>query len=101
MYQTAAEQFRSELRVGTGGVKFDGGESLEGMEGWRVATTATCMSQGLDAIELNTMFDDESLLPPALQVRMKSPTSHTKGPEVGPFRNGPKLSLCYLKSVKN
>ena len=67
VYQTAAEQFRSELRVGTGGVKFDGGESLEGLEGWRVGTTATCMSQGVDAMELNTMFDDESLLPPALQ----------------------------------
>jgi len=84
VYQTGAEQFRSEFRVGTGGVKFDGGESLEGVEGWRVATTATCMSQGMDAVELNTMFDDESLLPPALQVRRKSPTSPTKEPRNQP-----------------
>ena len=67
VYLSSAEQFRSELRVGSAGSKFVASESLEGLEGWRIGTSSTYMSQGPDALSLSTMFDDESLLPPALQ----------------------------------
>ena len=67
VYLSAAEQFRSELRVGSGGCKFVAPESLGGLEGWRIGTSSTYMAQGTDALSLSTMFDDENLLPPALQ----------------------------------
>ena len=66
-----AEQFRSELRVATAADKFVAAGAMEALEGWRIGTSSTCMSEGSDALALNTIFDDEFLLPLALQAKRR------------------------------
>ena len=77
VYHAGANQFRSELRVGTSTLKWksDGMDTV--MDGERVSTNVSCFSAGGEAFSISSMFDEDGLQPPHMQALIKGQVSHT------------------------
>jgi hypothetical protein len=71
VYQAGANQFRSELRVGTSNTKWQSQGMDTVMDGERVSTNISCFSAGGEAFSVSSMFDEDGLQPPHMQALMK------------------------------
>jgi len=72
-----ANQYRSELRVGTSASKWKSQGLDTVMDGKRVSTNVSCFSAGAEAFSISTMFDEDGLQPPHMQALVKGQVSHT------------------------
>jgi hypothetical protein len=71
VYHADANQFRSELRVGTSTSKWQSQGMETVVDGDRVSTNVSCFSEGGDAFSVSSMFDDDGLQPPHMQALIK------------------------------
>jgi len=75
VYHAGANQFRSELRVGTSNTKWQSQGMDTVMDGDRVSTNVSCFSAGGEAFSVSSMFDEDGLQPPHMQALMKGQVS--------------------------
>eukprot|EP00960_Hanusia_phi_P062950 765309-Hanusia_phi.AAC.5 len=65
--QTSSFQFRSEVRVGSQGGKWQSLSLPTQMEGQRVGTNASCYNTGSESFSVASIFDQDEFQPPHLQ----------------------------------
>ena len=78
VYHADANQFRSEMRVGTSTSKWQSQGMDTVMDGERVATNVSCFAETGDGFSVSSMFDDDGLQPPHMQALIKGQVSHAE-----------------------